>query len=376
MPELQQPDIAGNFLSSYYTAQQKQQADADRQRNMQRQDQGDEMARQKHALEIGQQVVDMLGNTADGDEAGFERAKMRWGQMGLPPEAVAGFTVADLPMLRQKAGTQLRELQLKNAALAPQLTQAQIDAQRANIRQSNAAADASNRAGRTPEGFDPHTGRRLPPKGLEGKDYEVIKGYSANSDAAASIASIYSAAKTALDTNMTGPGAGLKRTTASVIGLLPNLGVEEFLTGENRTQNIIDTYDAVDQASKMQGIEALKGIGGSDTERELLTAIQTGVNNDASPDENRRRVSNQLAAANILSKKAQLASEWVNTYGSLAYATPDGTTWQKAWPQYQRQQWAAHRAREAQLEAERKRRAKEEGKGGGLGGWTINLVTQ
>ncbi len=143
MPELQQPDIAGNFLSSYYTAQQKQQADADRQRNMQRQDQGDEMARQAHALKVGQEVYDMLGNVADGDAVGFERAKQRWTQMGLPPEAVAGFTAADLPMLRQKAGTQLRELQLKNAQLAPQLTQAQIDAQRANINQSNAAAAAS-----------------------------------------------------------------------------------------------------------------------------------------------------------------------------------------------------------------------------------------
>lgn len=122
MPELQQPDIVGNFLSSYYTAQQKQQAD--------------EMARQAHALKIGQEVVDMLGSVGDGDVAGFERAKQRWAQMGLPPEAVAGFTAADLPMLRQKAGTQLRELQLKNAQLAPQLTQAQI-----------AAANRSNRGG-------------------------------------------------------------------------------------------------------------------------------------------------------------------------------------------------------------------------------------
>jgi len=376
MPELQQPDIAGNFLSSYYTAQQKQQADADRQRNMMRQDQGDEMARQAHALKIGQEVVDMLGSVADGDTVGFERAKQRWGQMGLPPEAVAGFTAADLPMLRQKAGTQLRELQLKNAALAPQLTQAQIDAQRANINQSNAAAAASNRANRTPAGIDPNTGRREAPAGIQGKDYKVIEGYSANSDAAANIASVYSAAKSALDKNMTGPGAGLKRTAASVVGLLPNLGVEEFLTGENRTQNIIDTYDAVDQAAKMSGIEALKGIGGSDTERELLTAIQTGVNNDASPEENRRRVSNQLAAANILSKKAQLASEWVNRFGSLGYAAPDGTTWQKFWPSYQKQEWVAHRQREAQTEAVKAQKAKEEEKGGGLGGWTINLVTQ
>lgn len=144
MPELQHPDIVGNFLSSYGTAQQKQQADADRQRNMQRQDQGDEMARQAHALKIGQEVVDMLGSVGDGDVAGFERAKQRWAQMGLPPEAVAGFTAADLPMLRQKAGTQLRELQLKNAQLAPQLTQAQINEVRARTAKVNADARAQS----------------------------------------------------------------------------------------------------------------------------------------------------------------------------------------------------------------------------------------
>lgn len=52
MPELQQPDIVGNFLSSYYTAQQKQQADADRQRNMMRQDRADSMAEQQFKWNI------------------------------------------------------------------------------------------------------------------------------------------------------------------------------------------------------------------------------------------------------------------------------------------------------------------------------------
>ena len=253
------------------------------------------------------------------------------------------------------------DLQFKNREAARQDRVAN-----ANIAQSYAAADASRvaaenarRSAATNGGYP--AGYREPPDGIQGKDYKVIEGYSQNADAAANIASVYSAAKDALNQNMTGPGAGVKRTVASVVGLLPNLGVEEFLTGENRTQNIINTYDAVDQASKMQGIEALKGIGGSDTERELLTAIQTGVNNDALPEENRRRVSNQFAAATILSKKAQLASEWVNRFGSLQYAAPDGTTWQKYWPQYQRDNWAAH----LKAEADKERLKRERAKGGG-----------
>jgi len=136
MPELQHPDIVGNFLSSYGTAQAQQQAQKDRAFQQQRVMRQDDMAeqqfgmqKQKHQFEIAQQVVDMLGSVQDGDEMGFERAKQRWGQMGLPMEAVAGFTVADLPSLRVKAGTQLRELQAQQ------------------VRAQTAAANRSNRGG-------------------------------------------------------------------------------------------------------------------------------------------------------------------------------------------------------------------------------------
>lgn len=122
MPELQQPDIVGNFLSSYATAQAQQQAQQDREFNKQRIMKQDGMAEQKfgmdqqaHQLKLAEEVTNMLGSVQDGDAAGFERAKQRWGQMGLPPEAVAGYTVADLPALRVKAGTQLRELQAQQA---------------------------------------------------------------------------------------------------------------------------------------------------------------------------------------------------------------------------------------------------------------------
>lgn len=144
MPELQQPDIVGNFLSSYATAQAQQQAQKDRAFQQQRVMRQDDMAEQQfgmqqqaHQLKLAEEVTNMLGSVQDGDAAGFERAKQRWGQMGLPMEAVAGFTVADLPALRVKAGTQLRELQAK-------AQQASIDASRANAAQSYSSARAAD----------------------------------------------------------------------------------------------------------------------------------------------------------------------------------------------------------------------------------------
>lgn len=179
MPELQQPDIVGNFLSSYGTAQAQQQAQKDRAFQQQRVMRQDDMAeqqfgmqKQKHQFEIAQQVVDMLGSVQDGDEMGFERAKQRWGQMGLPMEAVAGFTVADLPSLRVKAGTQLRELQAQ--------------AQQANIRQSDAAASQSRASARAADalaqyrtsggvgGTPGRTGRPIP-AGVQAKEDDDIE---------------------------------------------------------------------------------------------------------------------------------------------------------------------------------------------------------
>ena len=100
----------------------------------------------------------------------------------------------------------------------------------------------------------------------------------------------------------------------------------------------------------------------------MLTAIQTGVNPELTQKENERRARGQIAAAEIVSKKAQLASEWVNKFGSLQYAAPDGTTWQQFWPSYQKQSWAEHRKREAEIAA-----AEKAGKGKPSGEWKIEV---
>lgn len=191
MPELQQPDIVGNFLSSYATAQAQQQAQKDRAFNQQRVMRQDDMAeqqfgmqKQKHQFEIAQQVADMLGSVQDGDEMGFERAKQRWGQMGLPPEAVAGYTVADLPALRIKAGTQLRELQAQ-----------QVRAQTAAANRSNRLQPGGGLGGIDNKTFDNISGLR---KEFQG----VTKEFGAVRDAYGRIKATSGAATPAGDISM------------------------------------------------------------------------------------------------------------------------------------------------------------------------------
>ncbi len=219
-------------------------------------------------------------------------------------------------------------------------------------------AAAATARGSAPPGAPPTY--RKPPASTEGKDATTLKEFSQQADAAANIAALLQGAKPALDRGVTGPGFGIKRTVAGVLSALPDLGVERALTGENRSQSYVDDYDRISMVSKSIGIEELAKMGGSDTQLELKTAIQTTVSPDASPAENKKRFNQRIAAAEILSKKAQLAAEWVNTFGSLGYAAPNGTTWQKYWPTYQKQQWGEFLKKEAARIAEEEARARGE----------------
>lgn len=138
MAELDQPNIVGNYLSNYYAAQQKQQAEQDRQRNMMRQDRQDDMAEQQFsgqmdlqkletAVKRGQAMTQIIGRVRDGDAQGFEAAKAQAVQeLGLPPEQVAHLTIADLPRLRAESGQTMRELEIayKRAQIASEQAQA------------------------------------------------------------------------------------------------------------------------------------------------------------------------------------------------------------------------------------------------------------
>ncbi len=125
MAELQQPNVVGNFLSSYYTAQQKQQADADRQRNMQRQDVADERASQQFDMQMDLGKIqtakartdalnEILSGVDPANEQSLIMAKQRFIQdFEARPEDVAHITMADIPRIKMQTGQTAAELDLQ-----------------------------------------------------------------------------------------------------------------------------------------------------------------------------------------------------------------------------------------------------------------------
>jgi len=148
MPEIQQADIVGNYLSSYYGAQKKQQDAQQFQMEQQRAQKQDERQDQQFGQQMdlgklqlakqrGEAVANIIGGVRDGDAQGFESAKQRAIQeLGLPAEQVSRLTIQDLPRLRAESGQTMQELDL-------QLRRVQIESQKANTRQSDASAAAS-----------------------------------------------------------------------------------------------------------------------------------------------------------------------------------------------------------------------------------------
>ena len=203
----------------------------------------------------------------------------------------------------------------------------------ASYAQAEAARATAEATRRKPVGnIDPNTGVRIAPQGTQNKDVAQLQKYEQTADAFAGIATTLRGAQGAFDRVNTGPGTGIARMAASPFAML---GVES-------ANQFVGDYDAIDAAAKESGIEKLKGIGGSDTERELLTAIQTGVNAETPSPENKRRIGNAIAAADIASQRHRLATEWFNKFGSLAYKAPNGMTWPQFWSSYQKQAWADH----------------------------------
>jgi len=162
MPELQQPNVVGNFLSSYYTAQQKQQADADRQRNMQRQDVADERQSQQFDMQMdlgkiqtAKARTDALNQILSGVDPANEQslimAKQRFIQdFKARPEDVAHITMADIPRIKMQTGQTAAELDL-------QYKRAQIG----EVRSRAAKAKAEERAASLPPGMRPPSNEQI-----------------------------------------------------------------------------------------------------------------------------------------------------------------------------------------------------------------------
>lgn len=128
MPELQHPDIVGNFLSSYGTAQAQQQAQEAAAFNQQRAMRQDQRAEKQFDMEmdVGQlrlaagraEALDnILKKVRPGDENSLNQAKTEFvSTFGGDPQAVAGVTMDRVMELRAESDLKLKELRARIAA--------------------------------------------------------------------------------------------------------------------------------------------------------------------------------------------------------------------------------------------------------------------
>jgi len=362
MAELQQPNIVGNFLAAYSSGLERQQQQQDAAYQRQRQAKADERLDQQFQWQM--------------DDRELAAARARAEDIGAVAQAsdTPEKWAVNVPIIMQKYKMQgpIPDFSEREAKIAEALglkgtielefknrEAARMDrVANANIAQSLAAARASDRANR-PEAAPTV---KLPPTAIQTQDGKTLAAISTEASAAGKIAATLRAAQPAIEQGFTGPAFGAQRMVAGVASVVPwYQRASSFLGGEDRIANNINVYDRIDQASKISGIEALKGIGGSDTERELQTAIQTGVSADLLPEENKRRMRSQIRAAEILGDKEEMAAQYLQTYGTLApQLLPQGTpSFQSVWRKYQRQQWNEHLQNEKRIEQENARRARQ-----------------
>ena len=140
LPELQQPNIVGNFLSSYGTAQAQQQDKADRERTIMRQDRADQMQMSEKQYQDAMRRRDVIARAAmalDTPEkwaANVPQVMQSLGVDGTPPS----FDQRDRIIAEaQSIGDQIeQQWKQREFGLKERLTDAQIGAQKANAAQS------------------------------------------------------------------------------------------------------------------------------------------------------------------------------------------------------------------------------------------------
>lgn len=120
-------------------------------------------------------------------------------------------------------------------------------------------------------------------------------------------------------------------------------GLRRLVPGEQGNETRYDNFDAL---SKEFGIEKLSGIGGNDTERELLTAIETGPNMRAQEGSNIDRVNRQIAVFEFIGEsRRNFQSRWLANEGSLSRTASQGPyqgmTYDEALSVFQREQAAS-----------------------------------
>lgn len=115
---------------------------------------------------------------------------------------------------------------------------------------------------------------------------------------------------------------------------------QAFLSGVGEAVGITDGTTAtqnqqLESASKKIAMDGLRLLGGNDTERELLTSMQTTVSTTKTEEANRKILKKQRAAAQVLTERSAFMDRWVADNGSLSNQSGSGKTFAEAWREYQ-----------------------------------------
>lgn len=162
---------------------------------------------------------------------------------------------------------------------------------------------------------------------LSGEDAKTIAKIRDNADST-SLMGLLNAASAILDNGYeTGALAGV---TGEVDRWAAAFGVTDGAEAEQ--------YEQLTAVSKQVAMEGLRLLGGNDTERELLTSMQTTVRPQNRPETNRKILQRQMAAAQIVSERADFYADWAVSNNGLS-GKSEGQGVEAAWRAYQRKRW-------------------------------------
>lgn len=138
------------------------------------------------------------------------------------------------------------------------------------------------------------------------------------------------------EVSLIGRGAvAVDETFNDVFGVRP---LESVGAIDEQTRESAMAAEQLDSLSKTVGIELLTSIGGNDTERELITAIETTYNPRALPESNLTIIRLKKAAAQVASDLPSEYAQWMQKFGDEYQGPtiqgPDGQPMMLTWPMY------------------------------------------
>jgi len=106
-------------------------------------------------------------------------------------------------------------------------------------------------------------------------------------------------------------------------------------------------FELINKVGKQLGIQTLQLVGGNDTERELITAIETNVGADKLPQTNRKLLSEKLAAIDVITQRPRFLEDWLSENASTLAKNENGDTFSQAWRKQQKSLFELQKARDA-----------------------------